>query len=134
MSQFELEGQSAVRHALTELINSINNLQTPLERIGDYLENEIQLGINEGHTPWGEAYEPLKCLRSNNRDSRISDVPLNDTRQHIYNKITHQADSEEVIVGLVEDALIPATHKFGSDTNNITARPFLPMFTAAQAA
>ncbi len=124
---FELEGQHRIIQTLNELYRAMGNVQEPAEKVGDWLENEIQLGIKEGHSPWGDPFEPLQALRRSNRDPRVSDVPLNDTRQHIYNRITHQADGNGVMVGMLEDVLIGATHQFGSERNNIPARPFLPI-------
>lgn len=113
--------------ALDNMIRSANIAPAAFDEIGAGLADNIRLGIRDGETPWGEPFAPLKRARRNSQDTRISDKPLNDTRQHIYNKITHRATGDGVEVGMFENAPIGLTHQFGSKKNNIPARPFMPI-------
>jgi phage gpG-like protein len=122
-----------VEEAISRLRRALDDLTPAYEDIGDAIANNIRLGMREGVSPYGDPFAPLKNLRASNKDPRISDVPLNDTRQHIFNKITHQATGEGVEIGLFENQLIGATHQFGSAKKNIPARPFLPIDPNGQA-
>lgn len=116
-----------VTAALARLSQSVADMRPAFEGIGAALEQNILLGFRDGQDPWGNPWSALAQIRRNNRDPRISDKPLNNTRQHIYNKITHNADSHGVEIGMNEDKPIGITHQFGSTNNNIPARPFLPI-------
>ncbi len=122
-----------VTAALDKLSNKVKNLSPVYDAIGLGMVENIRLGISEGETPWGETFQPLKSLRRNNQNPRVADVPLNNTRQHLYNKITSQAGSKGVEIGIFENAPIGITHQFGSQKKNIPARPFLPINQAGEA-
>lgn len=117
----------AAKAKMDKLAEAVSNLHAPMAAIGAGLVANIQLGIREGLTPWGDSFAPLKNLRSSNRDARKSDIPLNDTRAHIYDKINYKAGTDSVEVGMFDDAPIGEVHQFGSKKNNIPARPFLPI-------
>lgn len=125
----DLENGSHIAAMPGELAARTQNLQAPLASIGETLASNIQLGIKAGESPWGTPYAPLKKPRRSNRNPSISDKPLNDTRQHIYQRITQIASGDGVRVGIMEDADIGLTHQFGSSKKNIPARPFLPIRT-----
>lgn len=124
MIEIEIDSHE-VTAALNNLGRSVADMRPAFEDIGNALERNILLGFRDGQDPWGSPWDALKQIRSNNRNPRISDKPLNDTRQHIYDKITHNADSHGVVVGMNEDVPIGITHQFGSA--HIPARPFLPI-------
>ncbi|MDD5037123.1 MAG: phage virion morphogenesis protein [Methylococcaceae bacterium] len=66
----------AVREALDQLRRSASDLRPAMVDIGSKLVSNIQQTIIRGQTPWGDAMAALKLRQG---------VPLNDTRQHIYN-------------------------------------------------
>lgn len=118
---------AAVDAHLSLLSKKAGNLSPALNDVGASLAENIRLGIRDGESPWGDPFAPLKALRRNNRDPRISDKPLNDTRQHIYNRITYHVSGGAVEVGMLENQPIGITHQFGSQKNNTPARPFMPI-------
>jgi phage virion morphogenesis protein len=116
----------------TQVIDVLNHLmqtvsptgmQPIFRQIGEVLQSEIQTNLGRGQSPWGIPFDPL--LRP--RKSGSNGLPLNDTRQHIYNRITFNADANGVEVGMLENVPIGLTHQFGSPEKNIPARPFLPI-------
>ena len=96
---------SELKSALSALQNRLDDMTPVMDSIGQSLEDNIRMALGRGETPWGEAMKPLTSRNG---------VPLNDTRQHIYNKITHIADRDSVAVGLNENVNIAATHQFGA--------------------
>lgn len=126
MIKIEIDSHE-VTAALNKLSQSVSDMRPAFEDIGSALEKNILLGFRDGKDPWGNPWDALKQTRRNNKDPRKSDKPLNDTHQHIYNKITHNADSHGVEIGMNEDSPIGITHQFGSKKNNIPVRPFLPI-------
>jgi phage gpG-like protein len=109
--------------ALNLLQQRTTHLQPVFEQIGAAIQNHITLDLGRGSNPWGTPFVPLKATKGR----RVGGVPLNDTRQHIYQKITFHADNTGVDVGMFENVPIGATHQFGSSKKNIPARPFLPI-------
>ena len=49
----------------------------------------------------------------------------------IYNRIPHNASGHNVEIGMNENVAIGVTHQFGSEDNNIPARPFLPILNGS---
>jgi phage gpG-like protein len=117
----------AVTEALNRLASRVNNLSPALDDIGDSLVQNIQLNLGQGLTPWSAPFVPLKQPRRHGRGTGIGDVPLNDTRQHIYNAITHAVFGDSLSVGMNENSEIGSKHQFGSTEDRIPARPFLPI-------
>lgn len=128
-----------LRAALRGLEKAMTDMSPIMDEIGQTLQDEIRMTLGRGQTPWGEDMEPLKSRQG---------VPLNDTRQHIYNRITHTFDSKSVAVGMNEEVGIGMTHQFGAVIKpkkasrlvftvggkkvfakqvTIPARPFLPI-------
>lgn len=114
---------SALSAALNKLNQRTSNMQPAMESIGAALVSDIQGGMNDSRTPWGDPYAPLKATRG----KRVGGQPLMDTRQHIYERITHQADANSVVVGMLENEKIAITHQYGSEKLGIPARAFLPI-------
>ena len=106
-------------------------MQPVYREIGNTLAHNITLNLGSGHDFHGMPFAPLKKPRKTDKGFGTS-VPLNDTRQHIYNKITFNADGTGVTVGILEDTPIGRTHQFGAPSKNIPARPFLPINFAGQ--
>jgi phage gpG-like protein len=102
-----------VNTALNALSSQLGNMQPVYEDIGNYLKNVIQANLGRGITPWSDPFIPLKKPRKHDK-GLLPGIPLNDTRQHIYNKINFKADSSSVEVGILEDSLIGAVHQFGA--------------------
>ena len=118
-----------IEAALKKLEKAVTDMRPAFDEIGAGLVANIQLQLGQGETPWGDPFEPLKQPRKRQGNGIGGDVPLNDTRQHIYNRITHNPSSTGVEVGMLDNdgALIGRVHQFGSDKNNIPARPFMPI-------
>ena len=110
---------------LNHLMQSVSpvGMQPVFRQIGEVLQSEIQSNLGRGQSPWGIPFDPL--LRP--RKSGSNGLPLNDTRKHIYDRITFNSDANGVEVGMFEDAPIGTTHQFGLPEKNIPARPFLPI-------
>lgn len=114
---------SEVTAELQRLQQRVLNLRPAFNKIGVLLESKVREKTGRGIDAWGNPFKPLKATKGR----RVGGVPLNDTRQHIYNKITHLATSQQVEIGILENSPIGATHQFGSSKKNIPARPFLPI-------
>lgn len=98
-----------------------------LKAIGADLVSNIQQNLGKGITPWGAAMTPLKYRKG---------VPLNDTRQHIYQRITYRMlGNSAVEVGMLESETekIGRLHQYGGTVMfngrpvRIPARPFMPI-------
>ena len=66
---------------LGQLQGSLTNLRLVMKDVGATLVSAIHQQLGQGVTPWGQPMEPLKTRCG---------VPLNDTGQHIYNRITYR--------------------------------------------
>lgn len=120
-----------LKRIFAQLNNQIESMQPVMDDIGDALESNIRLNLGQGIQYDGTPMEPIQP-RSRQGKRRVSDRPLNDTRQHIYNRITHQADAQSVAIGMNENVGIGAIHQFGGKAGRgrkvkIPARPFLPI-------
>lgn len=132
-----------VKRLLTNLKKVMSDMSPIMNDIGQTLQDKIHESLGRGYTPWGQKMVPLKS-----RDG----VPLNDTRAHIYDRITHAYDKTSVAVGMNEEVAIGYTHQFGAiikprNANalvftvrgkkviakqvTIPARPFLPIIDNA---
>jgi phage gpG-like protein len=113
--------------AINLLQQRTTNLQPAFNQIGETIASHITLDLGVGRNPWGTPFVPLKKPRKRQGGGIAGDIPLNDTRKHIYDKITFNADANGVDIGMFENVPIGATHQFGSSGKNIPARPFLPI-------
>lgn len=105
--------------ALQSLGRELSDPSEALTDIGRELADKIRARLGRGIQYDGAAMKPLKVRQG---------VPLNDTRQHIYNRITSQLlGRDTVAVGMFENVPIGVTHQFGSTKKRIPARPFLPI-------
>jgi phage virion morphogenesis protein len=119
------------------VIDALNHLQQRLtpagmhavfNQIGETLQNNIQANLGVGKTPYDAPFDPLKKPRKRQGSRIAGDIPLNDTRTHIYSRITFNADGNGVDVGMLNDEdNIGQVHQFGSSKKNIPARPFMPI-------
>lgn len=120
-----------LRAALQSLSAGLNDPSTALDKIGEILASNIRINLGQGLQYDGSPMVPLKnpSERRTGKRPRVSPVPLNDTRQHIYNRINHRLiDQYSVEIGLNDGSEhIGAVHQFGSPRRNIPARPFLPI-------
>ena len=89
-----------INPALNNLVHHINNLQPAMDSIGEALLGLIQEQLGRGETPWGDAFEPLSEAYIKAMPRRAGGIPLNDTHQHIFNRINAQSGSDYVKVGL----------------------------------
>ena len=117
---------SQVIAALTQLQGRCENMQPVFDGIGQRIANNIRLNLGVGLDSWGNPFEPLKKPRKTDNGFGKG-VPLNDTRQHIFNKITFNPGHDGVEIGILEPTPIGMTHQFGSEKKNIPARPFMPI-------
>ena len=119
-----------INAALNNLVRHINNLQPAMDSIGEALVGLIQEQLGRGETPWGDPFEPLSAAYIDAMPRRAGGIPLNDTHQHIFNRINAQSGSDYVKVGLLDNPQTPGlaiAHQFGSDRNGLPARPYLPI-------
>lgn len=98
----------AVLSSLARARVLLGDMRPLLRDIGAGLVSNIKQNLGRGMTPWGDAMKPLKYRQG---------VPLNDTRQHIYNRITHRlTGSNAVEVGILDSAKakIGQVHQYGA--------------------
>lgn len=119
---------SEVTAELQRLQQRVRDLKPAFKEIGILLSSKAREKTGRGIDAWDNPFAELKATRGR----RVGGVPLNDTRQHIYNKITHLATAQQLEVGILENSPIAATHQFGSSKKNIPARPFLPIRESGQ--
>jgi phage gpG-like protein len=100
---------------LDRLKSNVTNLRPAMADIGANMVSLIHEKLGQGVTPWGEAMKPLKFRKG---------VPLNDTRMHIYQRITYAADSNSVRVGMLdsESSKIGQVHQFGAVIKPVKAK------------
>lgn len=144
---------SAVLAALSGIKDKTANLAPTMDDIGQALTSHIQQALSRGTDPWGQPHKPLSAttvdlrFRGGKRFGKRggatakykrhmggNHVPLLDTRQHIYNRITHRFDSTSVAVGIndSDNARIGAIQQYGGKAGrgrkvDIPARPYLPI-------
>lgn len=120
---------------LTEQLSLMEEGQGAMDDAGDLLANLIRTNLRSGRTPWGQPFKPLAQLTINTRfrggkrykgggsytakfarHMSGSHTPLNDTGQHIANRITSARDNKGVIVGLLDNEgnKIGRVHQFGA--------------------
>ncbi len=110
---------SRLRAALQSLGRELTDPSDALADVGRNLADTIRQRLGRGIQYDGTPMKPLKVRKG---------VPLNDTRQHIYNRINSQLIGRDTVaVGMVENVPIGVTHQFGSPKKHIPARPFLPI-------
>ncbi len=84
-------------------------------------------GLGHGETPWGGRFAPLSEAYMEANPRRRGGIPLNDTHQHIMNRINAHAGSDYVDVGILDNPRTPGLaimHQFGI---GVPARPYLPI-------
>lgn len=137
-----------LRDALSRLAKQVDDPSKALDAAGQRFAELIRENLGRGVQYDGAPMVPLKS-----RDG----VPLNDTRQHIYNRITSQLQGKDsVIVGMLDGPEhIGAVHQFGATIRpkngeylkwkdkagkfhqakqvTIPARPFFPISPDGQA-
>ena len=91
-----------INAALNNLARHINNLQPAMNSIGNALVGLIHEQLGRGNTPWGDPFEPLSEAYIKAVPRRAGGIPLNDTHQHIFNRINSQSGSDYVEVGLID--------------------------------
>lgn len=145
MIKIEIDSHN-VTEALKKLSSQVENMYPVFDDIWDLLVQNIQEHLGRGETPWGDQFETLQDAtkvdrfrggKKYNKNGTTSvrfyrhmtgdHIPLNDTRKHIYNRIDHVATRQSLEVGWGGEDPIGQVHQFGSDKNNIPARPFLPI-------
>lgn len=107
---------SKLRRALVDLVRRVDNPARELDDIGDALASNIRANLGRGLQYDGAPMQPLRIRKG---------VPLNDTRQHIYNRITHQVVGRDtVVVGMLDSAAakIGRVHQFGATIRAKNAR------------
>lgn len=124
--------------ALRKLGEELSDPSDALSDIGFGMAARIRANLKEGIDYQGVPFAPLKHpeLRRKGRE-RVSPVPLNDTRDHIYKRINHQLEGRDAVaVGLLDtppsEESIGPVHQFGDPRRNIPARPFLPITPTGQ--
>lgn len=124
-----------VYNVLLSLADRAEVTHDDLEDIGDLLTNNIRESIKFARTPWGEPFKPLRKITINTRfrggerytkrgattakffrHMTGNHIPLNDTGQHIREKITYRVIGKSVVVGILDSqsAKIGRVHQFGA--------------------
>ena len=114
---------SEVTAELNRLSQRAQDMRAVFNKIGVLLVGEAQQTLGRGLDAWGNPLKPLKATRGR----RAGGIPLNDTRTHIYSRISRMATADSLKIGLLDDAAngIGRIHQFG--TRHIPPRPFLPI-------
>jgi phage gpG-like protein len=81
---------AAARAALKKAVPGASDMEALYSVIGRSILTKIQLGFKTSTDPWGGAWKPLKMRQGQ---------PLMDTRDHLYKRITYQADPQGVTIG-----------------------------------
>src|SRR5574343_188528 len=122
----------SVKRALESATKAAEHL--PLAKAGDAMVNNIKANLGRGMTPWGDPFVPLKNpgIRRRGR-GRLSPVPLNDTRQHIYNRINYKVNFKTGAsrFSRKSKANFSQWHTAKERVIRIPARPFLPIKNGA---
>lgn len=135
-TEFKITGNAS--SGIGELITRVRDLGDgrALDGIGNLLANLIVTNLRQGRTPWGEPFKPLakltvdarfrggkRYVKSGKRTTAKfyrhmtgNHVPLNDTGQHIANRITSRRTSGGVVVGMMDSDSnkIGRVHQFGA--------------------
>lgn len=98
---------SRLSAALQSLGRELSDPSDALTDIGRELTDQIRARLGRGIRYDGAAMKPLKVRHG---------VPLNDTRQHIYNRITSQLIGRDTVAVGMNDGKehIGAVHQFGA--------------------
>lgn len=158
----------AINEALRNLLAQAGGERLLKKAVFD-LQRRIRMNLGQGKTPWGTPFAPLSKLTVNGRfrmgkrytkggattakfyrHMTGNHVPLNDTRQHIYNRINGVVNGRQGFIGIMDsqNAKIGRVHQFGAvikakrakylaipvgggivlkKSVKIPARPFLPI-------
>ena len=125
MIKIEVDSRE-IAAALQKLKKAVTDMRPAFDEIGKGLVDNIQLQLGQGETPWGDPFDELadatKIARFRggkkyNKNGATSAkfyrhmtgnfVPLNDTGEHIYNRITHNPSSTGVEVGMLDSDTAP---------------------------
>ena len=103
---------------LDRMKSNVTNLRPAMVDIGANMVSLIHDKLGIGMTPWGEAMKPLRYKRKH-ASKAGEGIPLNDTRMHIYQRITYKAGSSSLSVGMLDSATakIGQVHQFGAVIN-----------------
>lgn len=119
-----------INAALNNLVRQLNALQPAMDDIGEALVGLIHEQLIRGNTPWGDPFAPLTAAYTQAVPRRAGGIPLNDTHQHLFNRLNSHAGHDFVSVGILDNPNTPGlalAHQFGSDRNGLPARPYLPL-------
>lgn len=117
---------SGVRAALAELQARIGSLPVrTVGLIGQDLVQAIRLDLREKVSPWGDPRKPIKWRRG--KRAKLSDVPLRDTNQHIFNRLNLRNIPGGIEIGILdsENARIGRIHQFGATIQRETRKQTL---------
>lgn len=132
---------SSVLAALARLREKVENLQPPMDEIGNEIKETVRMTFSDGADPWGAPWRPLSALTLSRRRQGAgpgSAQPLRDTGA-LYNSFSYRADADSVTVGT--NLPYAKTHQFGATQGaygktkrngpmpwgNVPARPFMPI-------
>lgn len=124
-------GGDQIEQAISELLHKAQNLEKPLNAIGNYLTNIMEESFDSETSPDGEAWHPLaestKAYKAKYGGSKI----LQSKDRNLRESTGYSADSDSVIVGVnaysTKGYPYPIVHQFGTEDGKIEARPFMPI-------
>lgn len=136
MIKIEVQNKD-VNEMLAKLQNKIGDLRKPMEQIGQFLQNITEESFDNERSADGEVWHPLaestKAYKAKYGGHKI----LQSKDRNLRESITHEADSDSVIVGVnaysKDRYPYPIVHQFGTDKAgrnkdvHIEARPFMPI-------
>ncbi len=119
--------QSQTQQLLQNLERNINNTRGAMQNIGEELVSRITENLGHGLDYRGQAFKPLSDKYQKRVPRRRGGIPLNDTRQHIYQNINYKLlGNDGLEVGQLSDQKIGAAHQYGT-RKGIPRRPFMPI-------
>lgn len=114
--------RNRLREALRKLGAELSDPSDALDAIGMSLEIRIRDNLGDGLDYRGTPFAPLKNPneKRTGKRPRVSPAPLNNTRKHIYERITHQLEGRDAVSVGMNDGRehIGAVHQFGASIDH----------------
>ncbi len=131
MITIAVTGADQIDQAISELLHKAQNLERPMNAIGNYLTNIMEESFDSETSPDGEAWHPLaestKIQKLRRGESKI----LQSRDRNMRESTGYSADSDSVIVGVnaysKDRYPYPIVHQFGTEDGKVPARPFMPI-------
>lgn len=127
----QVTGADQIEQAISELLHKAQNLEKPLNAVGNYLTNIMEESFDSETSPDGKAWHPLaestKAYKAKHGGNKI----LQSGDRNLRESTGYSSDDKSVIVGVnaysKDRYPYPIVHQFGTEDGKIAARPFMPI-------